>query len=496
VTDEPGASARLSTRINRGVAWTAASQAIVAVADLLSQLIVVSIWLSETQFGIAMMAVPLYSILDCAADLGVTSALIQRDDHTPERVSTVFWFNMLLSGGLFGVLLVGGPLYGRLQGYDVVGWLLIAYGGKLLIQNLYAIPYALLRKELRFAEVAKIRTIAYLAESVTRVVFAACGIYIWCFTLAALAKTLVFAVLMQWRHPFWPKLVFRPREVMPYVRFGLRSAGSQLLYYTYTNLDYPIVSYYFGAAANGIYALAYWIVLEAVKTIANVVIDVAFPTFARLRDDQRGLIKSFIKLTRLNLIAVLPFVVLILLIVPEFLRIAYGGGKWNYEQLAVCADAARILCVVGLLRALGFIGPPLLDGIGRPGLTLNYMAFAAIIVPASFIVCAELLGARLGLLSVAVGWAVGYPIAFGVLSYLVVKAIDLPMLDYLRGGWGILACALGGLATGYGASLALAGAGDGLRMILIGSTSLVTTFALLAWWQGVTPRSIAKSLRG
>jgi O-antigen/teichoic acid export membrane protein len=492
----PGASARLSTKINRGVAWTAASQAIVAISDLLSQLIVVSVWLTDAQYGIAMMAVPLYSILDAAADLGVTSALIQRDDHTPERVATVFWFNMLLSLGLFGVLIVVGPLYGKLQGYDIVGWLLIAYGGKLIVQNLYAIPYALLRKELRFEEVAKIRTVAYLAESVTRIVFAALGIKIWCFTLAALAKTLVFAVLMQALHPYWPKLVFQPREVMPYVKFGLRSAGSSLLYYTYTNLDYPIVSYYFGAAANGIYALAYWIVLEAVKTIANVVIDVAFPTFARLRDNREGLIREFIKLTRLNLIAVLPFVVLILLIVPEFLTLAYGGGKWSAGQLGVCADASRILCVVGLLRALGFIGPPLLDGIGRPGLTLRYMTFAAIVVPLSFVVCAELLGSRLGLLSVAIGWAVGYPIAFVVLSYLVVKAIDLPAMAYVRGSWTIIACAVGGLVVGLGASFALAGAGDVVRMIVVGSAGLVTTFGLLAVWQKITPRSIAKAIKG
>jgi O-antigen/teichoic acid export membrane protein len=290
--------------------------------------------------------------------------------------------------------------------------------------------------------------------------------------------------------------VFRPRDVMPYIRFGLRNAGSQLLYYTYTNLDYVVVTYYFGPAANGVYALAYWVVLEAVKTIANVVIDVAFPTFARMRDDRGGLIKSFIKLTRLNLIAVLPFVVLIPLIVPEFLRLAYGGGKWSSDQLAVCADASRILCVVGLLRALGFIGPPLLDGIGRPGLTLRYMAFASIFVPGAFVVCAELLGARFGLLSVAIGWAVGYPIAFAILSYLVVRAIELPMMEYLRGCAGILACAGGGLALGLAVAFATSGAGDVLKMIVVGSTALVGTFGLLAWWQGVTPRSIAKSLRG
>ncbi len=485
----------LETKINRGVAWTAASQTIVAVSDLISQLLVVALWLTNSEYGIAMMAVPLYSILDAASDLGATNALIQRDDHTPERVSTVFWFNLLLSAALFLVLLVVGPLYGRLQGYDVVGWLLIAYGGKLLVQNIYAIPFALLRKDLQFEEIAKIRTIAYLAESVTRIVFAATGLTIWCFTLAALAKTLVFAILVQWRHPYWPRWVFRPREIIPYVRFGLSSAGSQLLYYIYTNLDYPIVSYYFGAAANGIYALAYWIVLEAVKTIANVVIDVAFPTFARLRDDKVGLKAQFLRFTRLNLIAVLPFVVLIMLIAPEFLHLAYGGGKWSSAQLEQCAEAARVLCLVGLLRALGYIGPPLLDGIGRPALTLRYMACASIVVPGMFVVCAEVFGARYGMLSVALGWAIGYPLAFGVLSYLVVKAIDLSLREYVKASAGIIGCALGGLVLGYAASLVTASFGDGVRVAAISAGTLLGTFGLLSTWQKITPRSIAASMK-
>jgi 5-oxoprolinase (ATP-hydrolysing) len=81
----------------------------------------------------------------------------------------VFWFNLLVSGALFLILLVVGPLYGHLQGRSVVGWLLVAYGLKLLFQNTYAIPFAMLRRELRFEEIAKARTLAHLAESVARV---------------------------------------------------------------------------------------------------------------------------------------------------------------------------------------------------------------------------------------------------------------------------------------------------------------------------------------
>jgi O-antigen/teichoic acid export membrane protein len=497
VSDGPA----LGTQVNRGVAWTAAAQAVIAVADMISQVIVFSFLISSDDLGTATAAIAFYYVLlDTAADFGVTSALIQRDDHTPERVSTVFWMNVLISSGLFVVLLIVGPLYGRALGEPIVGWLLIAYGGKLVFQNVYAIPFALLRKEMRFGEIAKARIVAHVAESIKRVVFALLGATVWCWTLAALLRSTSFGIIIQLRHPFIPKLVFRPREILPYIKFGLRTAASQMLYQLYTNLDYAVVTYLFGARANGIYALAYFIVLEPVKTIANVVIDVAFPAFARMRHDRAALIDQFIKFTRLNVIAVLPFVVLILLVIPEFLHTFVGVGKWTYDELEICADAARILAMVGLLRALGFIGPPLLDGIGRPDLTLRYMVAATIVVPCMFALGGWTLGPYFsperGLLSVAVAWAVGYPLAFLVLGYLVVKTIELPLGEYLRRTWGMVGCCAAGAVAGLGVSLALPNVADVVRMVAVGGTSIVVMLGLLVTWQKITPKSIKASLKG
>lgn len=488
--DGPG----LHTKVARGVAWAAGAQAIIAIADLVSQLLVIALWVPTADLGVAFAAIPFYTALDYIADFGVSAALIQRDDHTPERVSTVFWFNVLVSTGLFLVLCGLGPLYGWIQGDAVVGWLLVAYGAKLLIQNAYAIPFALLRKELRFDSIAKARVVAHLAESVARIAFAAAGFTIWCWTLAALVRAVVFAVLIQCIRPFVPRLVFRFREILPYVQFGVRSAASQVLYQLYTSTDAPIVFHVFGKTAAGIYGLADSIVLEPVKTIANVVIDVAFPTFARLRDDPRALVDQFIRFTRLNLIAVLPFVGLILLVIPDFLLAFYTRAHAPAELL-LAADAARILCVMGLFRALGFLGPPLLDGVGKPELTLRYMVIATVCVPSSFYAAAKLLGPSLGLLSVPVAWGIGYPIAFAVLSYLVVRTIELPVRRYVDAAAGIItSCALG-IGAGFALSAAIPDAGHVVRMVAIGGASLAVTAALLAAWQKITPRSIAASLK-
>jgi O-antigen/teichoic acid export membrane protein len=488
--------ASLDARVARGVAWAASAQAVIAVADLISQIAVTVFFISPSDLGLAFAAIPFYTALDYIADAGIGAALIQRDDHTPERISTVFWFNLLISGAMFVALLGLGPLYGWIQDAPVVGWLLVAYGAKLILQNAYAIPFALLRKELRFDAIAKARILAHLTESISRVVFAALGATVWCWTFAALARTVVFSIAVQVQRPFAPKLVFQPREVAPYIKFGLRSAASNVLYQLYTSMDAPIIFHFFGKQALGIYALADQIVLEPVKMIANVVIDVAFPTFARLRTDTKALGVQLIKLTRLNLIAVLPFAIIVLLVIPEILRLFWlGHGGWDATTIAWCADAARILCVMGFFRALGFLGPPLLDGIGKPELTLRYMIIATIAVPGSFVLGAELLGDQLWFLSVAVAWAIGYPIAFAVLAYLVARTAELDVRAYLRGTWGVIACCAIGTAVGFATSAALPSASDLVRLVAIAGATLIVIVGLLATWQKITPRSIAAALR-
>jgi hypothetical protein len=113
-----------------------------------------------------------------------------------------------------------------------------------------------------------------------------------------------------------------------------------------------------------------------------------------------------------------------------------------------------------------------------------------------FVLCANVLGDSLGFMSVAVGWAIGYPLAFIALSYLVVKGIRLPLGPYLRGAWGIVGCCLAGLVVGFGVSLALADAGPGVRLVAVGGSALVVILLMLAFWQDITPKSITRSLKG
>jgi O-antigen/teichoic acid export membrane protein len=480
---------RMSTNVSRGLAWLGVASTAVGLLDIIALLIILNNWVSREELGIATLCLWMFPLLDQATDLGLSAALIQRDDHTPERVSTVFWVNVLLSTVLFLVLLGLAPIVTEhIYGHAIVGWMLAAYGVKLLLQNGYLIPIAMLKRELRFKELATAKILANLAEFAGKVGFAWAGFGIWAFVLGPLARTVVYVLITQVLAPYRPRLMFKLREARDYVTFGLRASGSQILFHFYTNIDYPIVGFFFGESALGLYKIAYEIVLEPVRIISNVVVDIAFPTFARLRHSTEQLIAQLVSFTKLNLITVMTYAAVVAVAAPDVIALlfpAYAGA----------VDAVRILCAVAVLRAVGYVIPPLLDGIGRPERTLLYMTCAAITMPIAYVLGAITLGDTLGFESVAVAWAVGYPIAFGVLVYMATHAIGWSAMKYLRAVGGVAVCLLGAGALGGAAHYVMDGMPSAAQLGATAGIVLIVSGVLLAYTQGLTLRAAARSLR-
>ncbi|MGE0550338.1 MAG: oligosaccharide flippase family protein [Kofleriaceae bacterium] len=486
--------------MNRGVAWIGIASAFVGIFDLVAIVLITRLWISPEQYGIAATAALFFPILDQATDLGLMAALVQRDDLDDAKVSTVFWINLICAALLFGVILACAPLFSE----AIVGSLLIAYGTKLLWQNIYSIPFAMLKKELRFKELSIIRILANVAELAAKIGFAPV-FGIWCFVLGPLARVLVSGIGGQICYPWRPKLILRLAEAREFIRFGLKSSASQILFYCYTNVDYLIVKQFFGNTALGLYKLAYEVALEPVRMISFVIIDIAFPTFAKLRYARDQLIAQLVSFTRLNLITVLTYSVIVFVTVNDLLAIFY-------PDFVHSASTARILCVVAVLRAVGFVIPPLLDGVGQPGRTLRYMLWAAVMLPLCFVGFAYFLGDAFGssvivtkagtelvtdgYIAVAIGWGVGYPIAFAVLVTMAMKTLSWTASAFVRSIIGVMGCMIAAGCVGAGIH-ALLGELPALARFVVTTIAIAgATGLLLAYTQGMSPRTMVRALKG
>lgn len=416
----------MRVRARRGIAWTGLASATLGVLDAVATLLLLRYWLSPGEYGVAALAISLFPLLDIVADGGFSAAIVQRDHVDRRLLSSAAW---AASGAALAAALLAcalGGVLAQLHGRAVLAGLFAAYGLKLVLGSAALVPVALLRRDLSFRGLSIIKVAASVAEFAAKLAIAAAGFGVWCFVAAQLAKAIVTVVLVQLARPWRPDWHFDRAEAASCWRIGGRTSSSQILFHLYSNADYQIVSWFFGTAATGLYRAAYELVLEPAKLLSYVVVEVAFPVFARLRDDRGQLRAQFLVFTRHNLWVLAPLLAAMAVVPAELLELFFGA-RWREA-----APAVQILCVVGGLRALSFLVPPLLDGIGRPDLTLRYALVAAIAVPASQLLAAALLGDALGWYAVAAAWAVGYPLAFGFLIAMALRALELPASRYLR----------------------------------------------------------------
>jgi O-antigen/teichoic acid export membrane protein len=244
-----------------------------------------------------------------------------------------------------------------------------------------------------------------------------------------------------------------------------------------------VVAAFFGPTATGLYKLAYELVLEPVRVVANVIGEVAFPAISRLKAHREALAEQFVAFSRQSLVVVAPFVAVVLAASRELLVTVYGPSA------AGAATAAQVLCFVGALRAVSFVMPSVLDGTGRPGTTLTYMAVAAFFLPVCFVGSASFLGDSVGFLSVAIGWTIGYPVAFAVLCAFVLRTVGMSGAGYLRRVIGVPACALGAAAAALGVRYAAGGLPDAAILALVVTVVLAVFAMLLRRIERVTWRS-------
>ncbi|MGN6106116.1 MAG: oligosaccharide flippase family protein [Kofleriaceae bacterium] len=478
----------LQGKVSRAIAWVGMASAAVALLDVIALGLLMGLWVTPEQLGIATLATTLFYFLDLSTEAGLSSVLIQREQLDDDTISSVFWLNVVVSSVLFGAMWVLGPLVGRIQGEPVVGAMLIAYASKLLYQNLYFVPWALLRRELRFKEISVVRTIANFGDVAGKIGFAAAGEPVWCFVAGPLIRIFITGVGLQIYRPWRPRLVFLRGHTREWLSFGAKTTSSQVLQHLYNNISYQIVGFFFGERALGTYRVAYELVLYPVNFVSNIVAQVAFPTFARLRADRAALAAQFLRFSRQNLATVLPILVVIVIGANDLLALFF-------PRITEGASATRILCLVGMLRAIDCLYLPLLDGLGLAGRNLLVAVVAAIVLTGCDLAFAALLGPELGFQAVAIGRIVGYPIVIGLHAYLALSQLALGAGRYLAALLEILGCGVLALAPGIAIELIGQALPPGLRLLFVALASLGAVGWLLSTFQGLGPRAILQALK-
>lgn len=359
--------AALPQRAARGAAWMLGlrlSQRALGVARLLA----LTHLLAPEHFGAMGIALLLVEALNALSHSGFQTALIQRPGRVEPYLDAA-WTALVARGvALFALLFAAAPFAAGFFDVRAATPLIRVVGVSVLLQSLSNVGVVLLERELRFRRLAAFQLGGTAVECVAAVAAALALRSAWALAIGMLAGDAARLVLSYCVHPHRPRPRLDGARMRELFGFGKWLLLSQAFLFLAHQGDDVVVGRWLGAAALGLYQLAYQVAHLPVLELSRVVSQVSLPSFARLRAQPERLRRSYLSVLQGMALLAWPVAALIALLAGDAFRIALPE-RW--------LPAAPLVCILALhagVRATGAASGSLLVAVGRPraltGLTL------------------------------------------------------------------------------------------------------------------------------
>ena len=422
-TPAPSQPLSLTTRAARGVKWTAYSTIIVSVLQF-AQLAVLARILSPTDFGLMAMIQVVLSFGAGYADLGISAAIIYRQDVTRDQMSTLYWLNIMAGLCVFAAVCALSPAIADFYRQPRLSHLVCLAATIFVVKSFGQQFQMLFEKNLRFRLLALTDMSSAIVGAGAAIGCALGGLGVVSLIIGQLVNTSAGAatlVVMSWRTAR-PKLHFRWRDTRGYLSFGAYQMGERSVYSLSANLDFLIIGRVLGPALLGPYALAYQLAVVPMLKIGSVLTRVAFPVFALKQNDMEGLRRGYLRLSELLVFAVYPFLIGLIILAPLVIPILYGS-QWQ-----AVVPLVEVLGLMALFKTLASSAGSVMLGIGRAGVNFWSSFGVALVTAVSFLIAAS----SGDTLAVAWAWVFMGALALAISALLLRHLIGLTLRRYSR----------------------------------------------------------------
>ena len=396
----------------RGTFWSYAINYGGRFIALLSTIVLARL-LTQDDFGVAGYALLFTSFVDVLSGFGIVQALIYHKDE-PGIKDTAFWSGIAISLVLLLVTWFSAPLAGLYFKDPRAVPVIQALGFTYPIAALSNVHFALLQKNLSFGRQFIPEFAFALLKGVISISLAFMGYGPWSLIIGQIASKLV-SVLVYWMVlPWRPAFHFVKDQFHRLLGYGANSTFVNIVSAFQMNLDYLLVSRFLGAAALGVYTLAFRIPEIAILQLCSAITDVIFPVFTLLREEAGALRKGFLQATQYTLIMVVPLGAGLALISKPLVLLLFSE-KW-VEAIPVM----QAISIFTLARALPYFAGVVYKAKAQQALLIKIIIIENIILlPALYWVITTFHSIA------AVGWTQAF---FALVFGLVRSAIALRML--------------------------------------------------------------------
>ncbi len=296
---------------------------------------------------------------------GLTSVLVQLKEIKNEHYDTVYWFNLSTMGIVAAAVFFGAPYYADYFGKPILVHILWLISIDFLLQAFSAVPTAILRRELKFKELAFAQTLSRLGTIVTAIVLAFMGYGVWALVWGEVVGSFINrSASIYYAHKIsdWrPRFRITKWAFKDTFSFGLWMYVNAYITYGINNVDYFFIAKFISAEQLGYYERAFNLMSMPRKRMVRKMNTVAFSTYSRLQDEKDRLVRGLLQVTRYLSLASYPLMIWLYFAAPSLIQTMWGE-KWEATVLPL-----QIMCLSGLIDSFTLIFQPLLKATGYIG---------------------------------------------------------------------------------------------------------------------------------
>lgn len=368
----------LKGRAMRGGVTTIVSQSIRFALQTASTILLARL-LAPAEFGLVAMVSAVTGFIAMFKDAGLSMATIQREHITRAQVSNLFWINLALSFVLMIATIAIAPLISWFYSEPRLTLITTAIAFTFLLSGLTVQHQALLRRQMRFTDLAVIQVVVSIISVFSGVIAAIALRNYWALIIASTSGVVANAACV-WLLVRWiPSLPTRGSGVKPMLAFGGNLTGFSTITYFARNADNLLIGWWWGPASLGVYTKAYSLFTLPLSQVNGPLSMIAVPLLSRLQGDSERYKRAYLTILHTLTRLLLPWIAFAIVCADWIIAITLG------EQWQEATPVFRSLAIVALVQPLSNTIGWLFVSQSRTGEQLRWGAVGGILTIVSFV---------------------------------------------------------------------------------------------------------------
>ncbi len=360
----------------KGVKWTSIAKIVLAAVAIL-KISVLTRFLETEAFGQMALALFVMGFVGLFMDMGLSSAILHKQNIDKKTYSSLYWLNCLFSIILYLIVFFLSSYIAMFYNDEELGLLIKLIGLGLILSALGRQYKTIEQKNLNFKLISLIEIWSAVLSLVLAIILAIYGYGVYALVFSVLFQQFVSNISFLFFGARKHGLLFHFSypETRPFLKIGIYEVMSNAINYFSRDIDIMLIGKFLGTEVLGGYSLAKQLVFKPLLIINPIITQIATPLLAKIQENKEALKSNFLKILSIISTINIPAYFLLIIFATPVVQILYGNAYLDIVPVV------RILSIYVFLRALGNPVGSLLIALGRTDIGFQWNLMVLFITP-------------------------------------------------------------------------------------------------------------------